>query len=131
MAEVGYKNPPTSTTTQFRPGQSGNPAGRPKNSLTEGLRKLIFENEPERFQAIIRATADMAVRMGAKGQIPALAMVWDRIDGKLIERHMNLNVTTTPELLERARSLLLEDKNTERALLTEYSNQETKSDANR
>ena len=115
---VGYQLPPhqAARATQWRPGQSGNPAGRPRLPLAEGLRQLIYDEEPERYQAIIRALADLAIQSG-KYQIPALAMMLDRIDGKLVERHLNLNVATTPELLESARAMLQVDQLAERELL--------------
>ena len=121
MSDVGYQLPPhqAARATQWRPGQSGNPSGK-HPSLSEGLRRLIYEQEPERYQAICRALADLAVQPG-KPQIPALQMVLDRLDGKLVERHLNVNVSTTPELLESARAQLMGDRQEEQQLLADSS----------
>ena len=75
---VGYKRPPKSS--QFKPGQSGNPRGRKKNvpnfktDLTAELRQLIVvrENGRERRitkqQAFIKALMALAI----KGDIRAI-----------------------------------------------------------
>ena len=47
---VGYKNPPKDT--QFKPGQSGNPSGRPKGS--RNLRTDLMEELAEKIPVIER-----------------------------------------------------------------------------
>lgn len=105
----------------WQPGQSGNPNGRPKTSLTELLRDKLEANDGEYKFKIVQELINIATNPPVKTQVHALSMILDRIDGKLIERHVNLNVTTTPELLEQARMLLLEDKTAEQSLIAEYS----------
>ena len=107
----------------FLPGQSGNPHGRPKNpmSMTALLREILEHDGGKTMRELVEETVRLGKATGLKGQVPALIEIWNRIDGKLIERHMNLNVTTTPELLEQARGMLLSDRQAEDALLETYS----------
>ena len=70
---------------RFRPGQSGNPAGRPKSiTLSEAYRKMLSqadESDPER-----RTRAEvLAEQMYAKaktGDVQALREIADRVEGK-------------------------------------------------
>jgi hypothetical protein len=69
---------------QFMPGQSGNPAGRPKKEqcLTETLRKIADEPlTPEgltRREALARLLWDKAL---VDGDMPAIKYLYDRVDG--------------------------------------------------
>src|SRR2546423_5620196 len=70
---------------RFRPGQSGNPAGRPKSiTLSEAYRKMLSrvdESDPEK-----RTRAEvLAEQMYAKaktGDVQALREIADRVEGK-------------------------------------------------
>jgi hypothetical protein len=69
---VGYKNPPEHS--QFKPGQSGNPRGRPKGSrntatmLNEILREMVTVNQGgrrvrmSRLEVMIRTSVRKAVQ---------------------------------------------------------------------
>ena len=69
---------------QFMPGQSGNPAGRPKKEqcLTETLRKIADEPlTPDgltRREALARLLWEKAL---VDGDMPAMKYIYDRIDG--------------------------------------------------
>ena len=68
----------------WRKGQSGNPKGRPKESLslTNYLRQFLKRNPKEVHNVV------MALLTAAKtGNIQALQEIFNRIDGKVIERH--------------------------------------------
>ena len=84
----GYKRPPAAT--QFQPGQSGNPAGRPKRKptfrvalLTE-LATAMPGTNPEharsKLQALVRTLVDAAIAGNARAQsvvVGALARMGD------------------------------------------------------
>ena len=72
---------------QFKPGQSGNPRGRPKGSLSLStlLREALSENDGERAKRII----DAMITCAEKGDIRHIKELLDRIDGKVAD---NLNV---------------------------------------
>ena len=60
------------------PGQSGNPNGRPKNSITT----LLKNRDPKDYQKV----ADKLVQLAENGDMAAIRELLDRIDGKVIER---------------------------------------------
>lgn len=72
---------------RFKKGQSGNPSGRPKMpiSLTQILKQRLTEH-PEDGREIVDALIAMAKSRGIQG-IQAVKELFDRIDGKVIERH--------------------------------------------
>ena len=77
--EVGYKKPPAET--RFKPGQSGNPKGRPKSALySDALRSKLSEvdetDEHQRTYAEI--LAEQAIIKAKSGDIQALNHVADR-----------------------------------------------------
>jgi hypothetical protein len=68
---------------QYKPGQSGNPSGRPKgSSLTARLRKLLEQDDGKLAETL----AKVAVREAAKGKYQHLKEVWDRVDGTLVTK---------------------------------------------
>lgn len=51
--------------TQWKPGQSGNPSGRPKNTLKDYLRQKLSEMTPEQKEAFLKdIPKEMQWRMG-------------------------------------------------------------------
>jgi Family of unknown function (DUF5681) len=69
LSGVGYKRPPS--RTRFRPGRSGNPAGRPKHrpsfedTLLSELAKAMPGKDPEqaqsKLQALVKTLVDSAI----------------------------------------------------------------------
>lgn len=73
---------------QFQPGQSGNPAGKPKGSInmTTLLRELLAGGELEEARLILAALLGKA----KDGDVPAIKLVIDRIDGLLTQTVNNV-----------------------------------------
>ncbi len=82
---TGYCQPPKHS--QFKPGQSGNPAGRPKgcrNLKTELLEELnelivITENQEKKRVTKRRAIIKSVVAKAASGDVRILAMIFDKL----------------------------------------------------
>lgn len=80
-------NPDKIRAHQFKPGQSGNPGGRPRKIITEGyesiLREVIVRNKKRdtRLRHMLRAIVDEAIQ----GKIPAIAEITDRVEGKAVQ----------------------------------------------
>ena len=63
----------------WKPGQSGNPGGRPKNSVASEIAKAVFSQNPEMiYQAFLRALK--------KDNVYAFKVLADRAYGKVKER---------------------------------------------
>lgn len=72
-------NPNPSVATRFKPGQSGNPSGRPKDLLTQALRQKLT---PEKAESL----ANTLLALAESGDLKAMVEVWDRIEGKAVAR---------------------------------------------
>ena len=79
------------TGSGFLPGQSGNPGGRPKGSvsLTTAVRKML--SQPGR----IEEAAEILWREFQAGNPAIVKEVWNRIDGKVVEP-LDLTVNGIP-----------------------------------
>lgn len=102
MSENRVRN--TEGLIPWKPGESGNPLGRPKKefSLTDGMREFLSEKDPdkklERKQILIEKTFSMAQR----GDISAIKLLWNYLEGMPQGAGINidnrtLNVNYTPE----------------------------------
>lgn len=78
----GYCDPPKEY--QFKPGQSGNPSGKPKGavSLVRLIREALRENDEAAAKAIVKAAIDQA----KEGNDKHLRMLLDRIDGPVVNK---------------------------------------------
>jgi hypothetical protein len=104
--EIGYRRPPR--TTQFKPGQSGNPRGRPKGARSvgtilldvSGRRIAVTENGETRriptIEVVLRRLANDAIR-------------GDRLAAKLFISLVERNAHSPATLLETG-DLLAEDR---------------------
>jgi len=79
--KVGKNRPPKEQA--WKPGQSGNPKGRPKNTITTLLKEYLDADGEVEKQAIVRAWIATAKTSGARGHIPALVEMLDRTEGKV------------------------------------------------
>lgn len=77
---------------QFKPGQSGNPSGRPKGtlSLSNLLRKQLEEVVAEDGRTAADMLVATTVRAALKGDKAARQLAWEYIDGKP-SQHIDLN----------------------------------------
>ncbi len=70
---------------RWKPGQSGNPKGRPPigKCLTDELRRVMNEVSPEDAEGrtYLQLLAIATVELAIEGNSTALTMVWNRIDG--------------------------------------------------
>jgi Family of unknown function (DUF5681) len=80
------------TETQFKPGVSANPGGRPKGrSITARLRDLLEKGEingkPVRNgEHLADLVAEVIVTKALKGDHRFMQMLIDRVDGKLTQK---------------------------------------------
>src|SRR5688500_7908837 len=87
---VGYGVPPLET--RFRPGQSGNPAGRPRRrTLSECLADLLASTETQGVthpagMTVCELLAEEMVKQALRGKFPFFKEVLDRTEGKVPER---------------------------------------------
>jgi hypothetical protein len=81
---VGKGVPPDAT--KFRPGQSGNPSGRPRGeSITAALRRLLLAENPD-GSTDAEALARKAIAEAKGGNFQFFKEVIDRSDGKVPDR---------------------------------------------
>lgn len=70
---------------RFKPGQSGNPAGRPKTgALTRAFRALLEQPVPgdRRKRTYAQAIAERLAELAVKGYLPAVRELGDRAEGR-------------------------------------------------
>jgi hypothetical protein len=82
--EQQKSNKPWLEQYKFQPGQSGNPGGRRKGSrnLTARLREIV-EREAKDGKDYGDLVMEALVKAAKKGDVKAIAIMLDRIDGKL------------------------------------------------
>jgi hypothetical protein len=76
----------------WKPGQSGNPNGRPGDALTLDLHKILGD-EWRAGLTIGEHIVWQVVKRALRGNLAAISFVWDRLEGK---PRQALDVTTTP-----------------------------------
>jgi hypothetical protein len=99
-------------STKFQPGQSGNPAGRPKGSisLTTILKQKLAEGDTAKD--VIQWTLEQA----KIGNAAALKILWDRIDGPIVNKVELDDISAlSPEERDRRAMELLDTARARRA----------------
>src|SRR5215471_772241 len=90
-ARTGRKLPPEST--RFKPGQSGNPGGRPTSApITAAIREALDRDHDG--VTVAMAIVQRQVRRALKGNLDAAKWLAERLEGKA---RQSLDVTHTPE----------------------------------
>lgn len=107
--EVGYKKPPKDT--RWKPGQSGNPKGRPRSrTLSEAYRAMLRQplpDDPSRTYA--DAVAETLCKNAVLGDVVAAKELADRTEGR---SKQTVDVTVEErkrEMVENAIAKLIED----------------------
>ena len=86
--------PPHLRDYVYKPGQSGNPRGRPKGTgLTDRLRRLLFEEDDGLAADLLVANLTEAAKANEPWAIKALAMVFDRVEGP-VKQEIDATVRT-------------------------------------
>jgi hypothetical protein len=69
------------TAPRFKPGQSGNPSGRPKNVLSKAIRKKLEEVD-DAGKSVAEQITDRLVDLALAGNIEAIKLLGDRSEGR-------------------------------------------------
>lgn len=78
----------------FKPGQSGNPGGRPKGkSLTALLRERLDEVDPATGKTIAEMVVEGWINAARDGNVPAIKEALDRTEGKVPDKLETKNDT--------------------------------------
>jgi hypothetical protein len=90
MQAMPFPNP----ATQFKPGQSGNPGGRPKRTITAKLRDLLdsteLDDEPVKpGMQVIDELAKVIVKKAKEGDFRFVNLLINRVDGKVPDTVVN------------------------------------------
>jgi hypothetical protein len=79
--ESNGKRPGGVTGKGFRPGRSGNPAGRPKGQSITALLRAVLDKDDN-----AQALAEMIVAKALSGDIRFCRLIFDRTEGKVPDR---------------------------------------------
>lgn len=83
MAAISRQSPapsnPIPNNKPFAKGVSGNPSGRPKDVLTHAIREKLTPDQAS-------ALADKLMALAMAGDLKALEIVLDRVEGKAVAR---------------------------------------------
>jgi len=72
--------------TRFRPGQSGNPRGRPRRKhVTDALLRELEQASPSGQGTNARAIAHTLVRLATDGDVPAAKLILEYTEGKPVQ----------------------------------------------
>lgn len=82
--------------TRWKPGQSGNPSGRPKGSgrLSKALAHLLGERYPDDplDRTYAEVISERIAQAAAKGDVAAMREIADRTEGKATQRIENVQL---------------------------------------
>jgi hypothetical protein len=72
-------NPNPSPATRFKPGNRGGPGGKLRDPLTRAVREAMKAED-------LKRVADMLWSFAMSGNLKAIEMLWDRLEGKAVAR---------------------------------------------
>jgi hypothetical protein len=77
---------------RFPPGTSGNPGGRPRETLYTALQRKLREIDPVTGKPNYDRVADSVYKQMLLGDVPSVALIMDREDPKVV-KNLNHEVT--------------------------------------
>jgi hypothetical protein len=96
------KRPLNVIAHRFKPGESGNPAGRPKGSDLVSVMRRALEQEGRRGETAGERLVSLAMYHAAKGDFRYFKEIIDRMNGPMLAQAMN--VFTGPTLVLKGES---------------------------
>ena len=85
--KTGFRGPSPNVgkATQFKPGESGNPGGRPKAILSYWLRYELEALDSETQQEVARKIAQVLIQKALAGDVKAIQVIAERVEGKPVQ----------------------------------------------
>ena len=113
---------------QYMKGHSGNPGGRPKNTLTTILKERMMEDVMinDKWFTTADLIVDQAIQLALEGDMHAIKWIFERVDGRpipmrleLVTEHkpfrvLEIGFTETLEEIEDDEVIVIEKDGTER-----------------
>ena len=77
---------------QYLKGNSGNPGGRPKNTLTTILKERMMEDVMinDKWLTTADLIVDQAIQLALEGDMQAIKWIFERVDGRPIPMRLEL-----------------------------------------
>ena len=88
-ASGGIKTHEKQMANPWKPGQCGNPSGRPRGAVSlttrvmRVLKRRVNPADPNDARTIADVISEAIVKQAAKGKTDIVRMLWDRCDGKV------------------------------------------------
>ena len=113
---------------QYVKGHTGNPGGRPKNTLTTILKERMIEDVliGDKWLTTADLIVDQAIQLALEGDMQAIKWIFERVDGRpipmrleLVTEHkpfriLDIGFTETLEEIEDDEVIVIEKDGTER-----------------
>lgn len=79
---------------KFQPGQSGNPSGRPHSHLNKLLSQYLRRKDGDKSRE--RKLIEKIYTLAMSGDMRAIALIWERMEGKALQHDEEDLNTFTP-----------------------------------